>query len=64
MTVSSERQYSMAFGNVGKWLRAQQHDRYTESTMSVHSCALWMLAMLGNGYELDNTESMMSVHYR
>ena len=54
----------MAVGYAGTWLRAPQHDGNTESMMSVQSCVLWLLPILGNGYELRNTEGKMSVHYR
>ena len=55
---------SKAVGNNGKWLRAQQHDSNTGSMMSVHSCVLWLLAMLGNGYELKSITVILEVWCR
>lgn len=52
----------MAVGNAGKWLRAQQHDRNAGSMMSVHCISvLRVLAMLGNGYELNNMTEILKV---
>ena len=55
---------SMAVGNARKWLRAQQHDSNTGSMMSVHSCVLWLLAMLGNGYEPSSMTVLLDVWCR
>ena len=55
---------SVVVGNAGKWLRAQQHDSNTGSMMSVHSCVPWLLAMLGNGYELNSMTVILEVWCR
>ena len=51
----------MSVGNAGKWLWAQQYDRNTGSMTSVHVCVLRMLAMLGNGYELNTMTEMLKI---